>query len=104
MFQQKAAKKEEARRRAVLEGSLRLEKVSSEVERMERVVGAVRSQQEERTETVSKDARVVESSLGERSELMDGRDHVGNGKESSGLTGDSYSQGQGGGMAVSQHG
>ena len=53
--------------------------------------------------TVSKDTRVVESSLDERREVKDGRDHMGKGKESSGQAGESYSQGQVGGMAVSQH-
>merc|ERR550517_754907 len=82
--QEQAAKKEEARRRAKLECSLRLEKVSSEVERMEKVVGEMRFQQEERMETVSKEARVVESSRGERTEHTDGQDYIGKGRELAG--------------------
>ena len=102
--QEQAAKKEEARRRAELEGSLRLEKVSSEVERMEKVVGEIRFQQEERMETVSKEARVVESSHGERMELKDGQDYTVKGRELSGQAGEIYSQGQRVGMAASQYG
>ena len=102
--QGQAARIEEARRRAELEGSLRLEKVSSEVERMERVVGEMRFQQEERMETVSKEARVVESSHGERMELKDGQDYTVKGRELSGQAGEIYSQGQRVGMAASQYG
>ena len=102
--QEQAAKKEEARRRAELECSLRLEKVSSEVERMEKVVGEIRFQQEERMETVSKEARVVESSHGERMELKDGQDYTVKGRELSGQAGEIYSQGQRVGMAASQYG
>ena len=102
--QEQAVKKEEAQRRAELECSLRLEKVSSEVERMERVVGEIRFQQEERMETVSKEARVVEGSRGERTEHTDGQDYIGKGRELAGQAGESYSQGQRVGMAACQHG
>ena len=102
--QEQAAKKKEERRRAELEGSLRLEKVSCEVERMERVVGEMRPQQDERMGTVSKEARVVESSHGEGKELTDGQHYIGKGRELAGQAGECYSQGQMVGMAASQHG
>ena len=102
--QEQAAKKKEERRRAEMEGSLRLEKVSCEVERMERVVGEMRPQQDERMGTVSKEARVVESSHGEGKELTDGQHYIEKGRELAGQAGECYSQGQMVGMAASQHG
>ena len=63
MFMQEQARREEARRRAEQEGRMRLEKVSLEVDRMERVVG-------------EENSVGTKSSLGGKGDSVDGRDYM----------------------------